>query len=41
MSDKAEHPPVPEAFATLEIRPSILRALAEAKFVEPSESADS
>lgn len=37
MSDKAEHPPVPEAFAALGIRPSILRALAEAKFVTPSE----
>src|SRR5919106_4351504 len=37
MSDKTEHPPVPEAFAALGIRPSILRALAEAKFVEPSE----
>jgi ATP-dependent RNA helicase DeaD len=37
MSDKAEHPPLPEAFAALGIRSSILRALAEAKFVEPSE----
>src|SRR5205085_10770401 len=37
MSDKAEHPPIPEAFAALGIRPSILRALAEAKFVTPSE----
>src|SRR3954453_21426028 len=37
MSDKAEHPPVPEAFAALGVRPSILRALAEAKFVTPSE----
>jgi ATP-dependent RNA helicase DeaD len=37
MSDKTEHPPVPEAFAALGVRPSILRALAEAKFVEPSE----
>ncbi len=37
MSDKAEHPPVPEAFAALGVRPSILRALAEAKFVQPSE----
>jgi ATP-dependent RNA helicase DeaD len=37
MSDKAEHPPVPEAFAALGIRPSILRALAELKFNTPSE----
>jgi ATP-dependent RNA helicase DeaD len=37
MSDKTEHPPVPEAFAALGVRPSILRALAEAKFVTPSE----
>src|SRR6266550_1971406 len=37
MSDKAEHPPVPEAFAKLGVRTSILRALAEAKFTEPSE----
>src|SRR5213592_2776152 len=37
MSDKAEHPPIPDAFAALGIRPSILRALAEAKFTTPSE----
>src|SRR5581483_867896 len=37
LSDKAEHPPVPEAFAALGIRPSILRALAELKFDTPSE----
>ena len=37
MSDKTEHPPVPEAFAALGVRPSILQALAEAKFVTPSE----
>ncbi|CAN5530965.1 hypothetical protein BH09PLA1_BH09PLA1_25220 [soil metagenome] len=37
MSDKAEHLPVSEAFAALGIRPSILRALAEAKFTTPSE----
>src|SRR2546421_3507242 len=36
MSDKAEHPPIPEAFAALGVRPSILRALAEAKFTIPS-----
>ena len=29
--------PVPEAFAALGVRPSILRALAELKFVTPSE----
>ncbi len=37
MSDKTDHPPVPEAFAALGVRPSILRALAEAQFVTPSE----
>lgn len=37
MSDKTDHPPVPEAFAALGIRNSILRGLAEAKFVTPSE----
>ena len=37
MSDKTEHPPIPQAFAALGVRPSILRALAEAKFVTPSE----
>lgn len=37
MSDKTEHPPIPEAFAALGVRSSILRALAEAKFVTPSE----
>src|SRR5918992_1393299 len=37
MTDKSEHPPVPEAFAALGVRPSILRGLAEAKFVTPSE----
>src|SRR3954463_8380561 len=37
MSDKTEHPPVPEAFAALGVRNSILRALAEAKFTKPSE----
>jgi ATP-dependent RNA helicase DeaD len=37
MTDKAEHPPTPEAFAALGIRPSILRALAELKFLQPSE----
>jgi ATP-dependent RNA helicase DeaD len=37
MTDKADHPAVPEEFAKLGVRPSILRALAEAKFVTPSE----
>src|SRR5271170_4719872 len=37
MSDKTEHPQIPEAFAALGVRPSILRALAEAKFTVPSE----
>jgi ATP-dependent RNA helicase DeaD len=37
MSDKAEHPPLPQAFADLGVRPSVLRALAEMKFSEPSE----
>jgi len=37
LSDKTDHPPVPEAFAALGVRPSILRALAEAKFITPSD----
>jgi superfamily II DNA/RNA helicase len=37
MSDKTEHPPLPEKFAALGVRNSILRALAELKFTEPSE----
>src|SRR5256885_9357085 len=37
MSDKTEHPPVPEAFAALGVRNSLLRGLAEAKFTTPSE----
>lgn len=37
MSDKTEHSDLPEAFAKLGVRPSILRALAEAKFTQPSE----
>ncbi len=37
MSDKTEHPPVPEAFAALGIRNSLLKGLADAKFVKPSE----
>ncbi|HEY2589721.1 MAG TPA: DEAD/DEAH box helicase [Tepidisphaeraceae bacterium] len=37
MSDKTEHPPIPEAFAALGVRPSILRSLAEMKFTTPSE----
>jgi ATP-dependent RNA helicase DeaD len=37
LSDKTEHPPVPELFAALGVRPSILRALAELKYVTPSD----
>ncbi len=37
MSDKTEHPPLPDKFAALGVRSSILRALAELKFTEPSE----
>src|SRR4051794_29020731 len=37
MSDKTDHPPIPEAFAALGVRPSILRALADLKFTQPSE----
>ncbi len=37
MSDKTDHPPLPEAFAALGIRPSLLKGLAEAGFVTPSE----
>ncbi len=37
MSDKSDHPPVPDAFAALGVRPSILRALADESFITPSE----
>src|SRR3978361_1358012 len=37
MSHKPEPPPLPEAFAALGVRPSILRALAAEGFVTPSE----
>ncbi|MEM8874493.1 MAG: DEAD/DEAH box helicase [Planctomycetota bacterium] len=37
MTDKAKHPPLPEAFEKLGVRPSVLKGLAEAKFSEPSE----
>src|SRR5215204_6396672 len=37
MSDKTEHPPLPEAFQALGVRNSILRAQAQEKFVAPSE----
>src|SRR3984957_11202337 len=37
MTDKTDHPPVPEAFAALGVRPSILRALADLSFTTPSE----
>ncbi len=36
LTDKIEHP-FPDAFAALGVRPSILRALAEEKFIIPSE----
>ena len=37
MSDKSDHPVLPEAFAALGVRPSILRALAELSYITPSE----
>ncbi|MGC4032263.1 MAG: DEAD/DEAH box helicase [Tepidisphaeraceae bacterium] len=37
MSDKTEHPPLPEAFAALGVRNSILKGLAEINFTTPSE----
>ncbi|MFT3789179.1 MAG: DEAD/DEAH box helicase [Tepidisphaeraceae bacterium] len=37
MSDKTEHPPLPEAFAKLGVRNSVLKGLAEAQFTTPSE----
>lgn len=37
MSDKTDSPPVPEAFAALGVRPSILRALAAEQFIIPSD----
>jgi len=37
MSDKTEHAPIPEKFQALGVRNSILRALADLKFTEPSE----
>jgi ATP-dependent RNA helicase DeaD len=37
MTDKTEHPVLPEAFAALGVRPSILRALAELSYITPSE----
>ena len=37
MSDKTEHPAIPDAFAALGIRNSILRSLAELQFTVPSE----
>ncbi len=37
MNEKVDQPLAPEAFAKLGVRPSILRALAEASFLEPSE----
>ena len=37
MSDKTDHPPIPQAFAELGVRNSILRQLAELDFHTPSE----
>ena len=37
MTDKAHHPPLPEAFEKLGVRTSVLRGLADMNFVEPSE----
>ena len=37
MSDKTEHPPLPEAFAALGVRNSVLKGLAEISFTKPSE----
>jgi superfamily II DNA/RNA helicase len=37
VTDKTDHPPVPEAFAALGVRSSILRALAQESFTTPSE----
>jgi len=37
LTDKADHPPLPQAFAALGVRNSLLRGLAEAKFETPSE----
>ncbi len=37
MTDKTPHPALPEAFAQLGIRNSVLRALADAQFTQPSE----
>lgn len=37
VSDKTEHPPLPEAFAALGVRNSILRSLADLQYITPSE----
>lgn len=37
MSDKTEHPPLPEAFAALGVRNSVLKGLADIGFTTPSE----
>jgi ATP-dependent RNA helicase DeaD len=37
LSDRTDHPPLPQAFADLGVRNSILKGLAEANFVTPSE----
>ena len=36
MSDKTNHPPLPDAFAELGVAPAVLRGLADARFVTPS-----
>ena len=40
MTDKAHHPPLPEAFKKLGVRNSVLRGLADAGFEKPSEIQD-
>jgi ATP-dependent RNA helicase DeaD len=37
LTDKTDHPEFPPAFAAMGVRPSILRALAELKYVTPTE----
>ncbi len=37
MSDKTDHPPLPEEFAALGVRGSVLKGLAELNYVKPSE----
>ncbi len=37
MSDKSDHPPLPQAFADLGVRTNVLRGLADAQFSAPSD----